>query len=58
MDLRLDKRAAAIISGTPAGEKDFDTEFLDYILAVKVVDSVEEAIGILRSTPPATAKPS
>ena len=29
----------------PAGEKDFDTEFLDYILAVKVVDSVEEAIG-------------
>ena len=45
MDLRLDKRAASIISGTPAGEKDFDTEFLDYILAVKVVDSVEEAIG-------------
>ena len=45
VDLRLDKRAASIISGTPAGEKDFDTEFLDYILAVKVVDSVEEAIG-------------
>ncbi len=45
VELRLDKRAAAIISGTPAGEKDFDTEFLDYILAVKVVDSVEEAIG-------------
>ena len=45
VELRLDKRAASIISGTPAGEKDFDTEFLDYILAVKVVDSVEEAIG-------------
>ena len=45
VELRLDKRAAAIIAGTPAGEKDFDTEFLDYILAVKVVDSVEEAIG-------------
>ena len=45
VELRLDKRAAAIISGTPAGDKDFDTEFLDYILAVKVVDSVEEAIG-------------
>ena len=44
VELRLDKRAAAIIAGTPAGEKDFDTEFLDYILAVKVVDSVEEAI--------------
>ena len=44
VELRLDKRAAAMITGTPAGEKDFDTEFLDYILAVKVVDSVEEAI--------------
>ena len=45
VELRLDSRAAAIIDGTPAGEKDFDTEFLDYILAVKVVDSVEDAIG-------------
>ena len=45
VELRLDPRAAAIIPGTPAGERDFDTEFLDYILAVKVVDSVEEAIG-------------
>ena len=43
--LRLDERAAAIIPGTPAGERDFDTEFLDYILAVKVVDSVDEAIA-------------
>ncbi len=38
------QRAAAVIPGT-AGPKDFDTEFLDYILAVKVVDSVEEAIA-------------
>ena len=45
VELRLDERAAAVIDGTPAGPKDFDTEFLDYILAVKVVDSVEEAIG-------------
>ena len=45
VELRLDPRAAAIVNGIPAGEKDFDTEFLDYILAVKVVDSVEEAIG-------------
>ena len=43
VELRLDEAAAAIIPGTPAGEKDFDTEFLDYILAVKVVDGVEEA---------------
>ena len=44
-ELRLDERAAAIIPGTPAGPQDFDTEFLDYILAVKVVDSVEEAVS-------------
>ena len=45
VELRLDPRAAAIIPGTPAGPADFDTEFLDYILAVKVVDNVEEAVG-------------
>ncbi|MCD7821471.1 MAG: glutamate-5-semialdehyde dehydrogenase [Clostridiales bacterium] len=45
VELRLDERAQAIIPGVPAGENDFDTEFLDYILAVKVVDSVEEAIA-------------
>ena len=43
VELRLDRRAAQIIEGTAAGEADFDTEFLDYILAVGVVDSVEEA---------------
>lgn len=43
VELRLDERAAAIIRGTPAGEGDFDTEFLDYILAVAVVDDVYEA---------------
>ena len=45
VELRLDPRAAAIIPGTPAGPADFDTEFLDYILAVKVVGSVEEAVS-------------
>lgn len=45
VELCLDERAAKIIDGVPAGENDFDTEFLDYILAVKVVDSVEEAIS-------------
>ena len=44
VELRLDPRAAAVIPGTPAGPADFDTEFLDYILAVRVVDSVDEAI--------------
>ena len=45
VELRLDSTAAAIIPGTPAGERDFDTEFLDYILAVRVVDSLEDAIS-------------
>ncbi|MBQ9862167.1 MAG: glutamate-5-semialdehyde dehydrogenase [Clostridia bacterium] len=45
VELRLDKRAAAIVDGTPAGERDFDTEFLDYILAVGVVDDVDAAIA-------------
>ena len=44
VELRLDPAAAAIIPGTPAGERDFDTEFLDYILAVGVVDGVDAAI--------------
>lgn len=45
VELRLNARARKIISGIPAKEQDFDTEFLDYILAVKVVDSVEEAVS-------------
>lgn len=45
VELRLDPYAAKIISGTPAGENDFDTEFLDYILAIKCVDGVDEAIN-------------
>ena len=44
VELRLDEEARAIIPGTPAGERDFDTEFLDYILAVKCVENVEEAV--------------
>lgn len=43
VELRLDARATAVISGTPAGEADFDTEFLDYILAVGVVDGADAA---------------
>ncbi|MBQ3385850.1 MAG: glutamate-5-semialdehyde dehydrogenase [Eggerthellaceae bacterium] len=45
VELRLDEEAAQIIPGTPAGPADFDTEFLDYILAVKVVGGVEEAVA-------------
>ena len=44
-ELRLDERAAAIIDGTAASDTDFDTEFLDYILAVRVVEDVEGAIA-------------
>ena len=45
VELRLDERARKIIPGTPAGEKDFDTEFLDYILAVGIVKNVDEAVA-------------
>ena len=45
VELRLDERAQKIIDGTPAGPSDFDTEFLDFILAVGIVDSVDEAIA-------------
>lgn len=45
VELRLDSRASAVIDGTAAGEGDFDTEFLDYVLAVAVVDSTEQAIA-------------
>ena len=45
VELRLDEKSAKIIDGTLAGENDFDTEFLDYILAVKVVEDADEAIS-------------
>lgn len=44
VELRLDTAAQNWIPGIPAGPDDFDTEFLDYILAVKCVDSVDEAV--------------
>ncbi|MBQ8207338.1 MAG: glutamate-5-semialdehyde dehydrogenase [Clostridia bacterium] len=44
VELRLDREAAEIIDGTPAGADDFDTEFLDYILAVAIVEDVKEAV--------------
>ena len=45
VELRLDSRALELIPGSPAGPQDFDTEFLDYILAIAVVDDVQEAIS-------------
>ena len=45
VELRLDAKAQAIIPGTPAGAQDFDTEFLDYILAVGVVTDADTAMG-------------
>jgi glutamate-5-semialdehyde dehydrogenase len=44
VELRLDPRSAKIIEGVPASDLDFDTEFLDYILAIKIVDSLDDAI--------------
>ena len=44
VEFRLDGNAAAIIPGVPAGERDFDTEFLDYVLAVKCVENYQEAV--------------
>ena len=49
VELRLDEYAKNIIDGKQASEEDFDTEFLDYILAIKCVDSVDEAINHINS---------
>ena len=49
VELRLDETAQTIIPGTPAGDQDFDTEFLDYILAVKCVEGVQEAVSHIRA---------
>lgn len=44
-EIRGDREVCEIISATPAGDNDFDTEFLDYIMAVKVVADVKEAVN-------------
>ena len=49
VELRLDAQAAAIIPGKAAGENDFDTEFLDYILAVAIVPDVQAAVNHIRA---------
>lgn len=45
VELRLDEHAGEIISGAPAHKDDFDTEFLDYILAIKIVNNVQDAVS-------------
>ncbi len=44
VELRLDEAALSVIDGTPASDEDFDTEFLDYIMAVKTVSDADEAV--------------
>ena len=48
-ELRCDETACAIIGGEIAGDEDFDTEFLDYVLAVKVVGCVNCAVEHIRT---------
>ncbi|WP_193214500.1 glutamate-5-semialdehyde dehydrogenase [Luteolibacter marinus] len=45
VELRGCERTRAIIDAVPATEEDWETEYLDLILSVKVVDSLEDAIG-------------
>ncbi len=49
VEFRLDETAAGFIKGVPAGDSDFDTEFLDYIIAIKVVDDVRDAVSHIRT---------
>ena len=44
VELRLDDNALSVIDGTPIADNDYDTEFLDYILAVKCIKNVDEAV--------------
>ena len=45
VELRLDTEAMEFTDGASASETDFDTEFLDYILAVGIVDDVASAVA-------------
>ena len=46
VEFRVDERALKLMEkAVPASPEDFATEFLDYIMSVKVVDSLDEAIG-------------
>lgn len=46
VEIRADQKALAYLTqASEATQADWETEFLDYILAIKVVDSLEEAIA-------------
>ena len=49
VELRCDPASLAMLGsrGTPAAESDWDAEYDDYILAVKTVESMEEAIAFI-----------
>jgi glutamate-5-semialdehyde dehydrogenase len=48
VELRADERALKFLpEARPASEDDWDTEYLDLILSVKIVDSLEEAIAFI-----------
>ncbi len=49
VEIRADEKASAVLGerAIPASDADFDTEFLDYVLAVKVVSGVSEAIDFI-----------
>ena len=50
VEFRMDEETIALSKyGVPAGEDDFDTEFLDYKMAVKTVSSVSEAVEHIRA---------
>lgn len=48
VELRGDDRSCAIIDAKPATDDDWDAEFLDLIIAVRMVDSLDDAIAHIR----------
>ena len=45
VEFRLDEIAQTLMTGTKATEEDFATEYLDYIMSVKVVSDIDQAIA-------------
>lgn len=45
IDFKVDELAATLMTGEPATEADFGTEYLDYKMSVKVVSNIDQAIA-------------